>query len=235
MAPTEVGSGTLLAASGKHFDEQSPSGRDVEVATEAVSGHPLSVETVDVRTADGTLREPDEIDAEVEVAVRTAVAGGSVVILHVVAHSKTGVHAPSLELVSELEERYGDRLHVVVDAAQGRISRRGLRQAIGRDRLIILTGSKFYGGPPFAGALVVPERYTGRLAEMVCPEGLQGYFARSEAPSVASAWRETLPIAANPGLTARWIGSIAEIDRYYSIPEATRLAILRTFEQVRRR
>lgn len=233
LAPSEVGSGTLLAAGGRHFSAQVPSGRSVEVAAGAIPDVPVTVETVEVRDGDGALREPDDIDAEVARTVRDAVAAGSVVVLHVVAHSKTGVHAPSLELVAALEARHGDRLHVVVDAAQGRISRRGLRHVLRRNRFVILTGSKFYGGPPFAGALLVPERYARRLArEVACPRALQGYFARAEAPPTAAAWRASLEVPANPGLTARWVASMAEIDRYYSIAEPTRLSILRTFEEV---
>ena len=233
LAPSEVGSGTLLAAGGSHFSTQVPSGRTVDVAADAIPDVAVSTVTVDVRDAVGALREPDDIDAEVEATVQAALAAGSVVVLHVVAHSKTGVHAPSLDLVAELEARHGDRLHVVVDAAQGRISRRGLRHALRRNRFLILTGSKFYGGPPFAGALLVPERYARRLTtELTCPRALQGYFSRAEAPRTATVWRASLEVPANPGLTARWIASMAEIDRYYDIAEPTRLAIMRTFEEV---
>ena len=72
------------------------------------------------------VEQEHDLDAEVEALVDDHIGRGRQVLLHVVAHSKTGLHAPSLEAVNRLRARYGDRVLVVVDAAQGRFSRRGL-------------------------------------------------------------------------------------------------------------
>ncbi|MCA9717855.1 MAG: hypothetical protein KC468_24500, partial [Myxococcales bacterium] len=96
--PSEVGSGTVLAASGHHFSSVTPRGGAVE------SGAPIPgrlsarvhVETLVLREGTGEMRAPQELDAQAEDMVARAIARGERVLLHVVAHSKTGAHAPSL-------------------------------------------------------------------------------------------------------------------------------------------
>ena len=61
--------------------------------------------------------------------VEDAVKVDGAVLVHVVAHSKTGVHAPSLALLDELEAEHGARLLVVIDAAQARVGERVAAQA----------------------------------------------------------------------------------------------------------
>jgi hypothetical protein len=43
-------------------------------------------------------------------------------------------------------------LHIVVDAAQGRCDAAELQAWLVAGAMVILTGSKFYGAPTFAGA-----------------------------------------------------------------------------------
>jgi hypothetical protein len=232
IAPDEVGSGTVSAAAAHHFDVLTPSG------AERTPGTPLdptwaattTVRCVHVRDRAGGFRPIEEIDAEVSGAVDRSIAEGASVLVHIVAHSKTGVHAPSLDAVVALQDRHSDRVHVVVDAAQGRISRRGLRGALGRGWMVILTGSKFYGGPPFAGAVIVPDRYVDTLPTMPAVPGLRDYFVRAQAPATWTSWRAGLGDGPNLGLLMRWEAALAEFDRYYEIDPATRLAVLRAFE-----
>ena len=185
--------------------------------------------TVGVRRPDGSTRDAEEIDHEMRALVERGVECGNDVLVHVVAHSKTGMHAPSLDLLKDLERRFADRLHVVVDAAQGRISRRGLRDALGARRMVILTGSKFYGGPPFSGAVLVPHRYDAATHDGRPPAGFADYFTAEQAPESWIAWRTALPRGGNVGLLLRWEAAMFEIERYYSVAPDVRFDVLRAF------
>jgi hypothetical protein len=160
VAPAEIGSGSALAASFRHFDALVPRGAVSErgAPIDAATAALVRLAPVRVRAGDGMMRPREELDAEVQHVVEGAVAAGHRVLLHVVAHSKTGAHAPSLACVDALTARHSG-VAVVVDAAQGRFSRRGLSRAMHAGRLVIVTGSKFYGGVPFyALALGIGQR-----------------------------------------------------------------------------
>ncbi len=231
--PSEVGGGTTHAAAGRHFDPFTPDG------AEQVPGTPLDeefaeavrVRTIDLRDDEGLMRDDALLDEIATRMVEQAVEAGSRVMLHVVAHSKTGVHAPSLECVEALRNRYGARLTVLVDAAQGRLSRRGLQEALDAGYLVLFTGSKFYGGPPFSGALFVPEElWPARTGLDELPEGLRHYLTAPELPRSWTGPRSGHTTRPNLGLLLRWGAAMAQIEAYYATDMQRRLQILRMWE-----
>lgn len=232
VAPGEVGGGSTLAAAGRHFDALRPNPHP-RAPGDPFGDAVVHVETVNVRTADGTVRDPADIDHAVRKLATEGLRRFDSVIVHVVAHSKTGVHAPSLALIDELQGAMADRLHVVVDAAQGRISRSGLQQAMQDDKIVLLTGSKFYGGPPFSGCVFLPGRYADISLPASVGASLEAYFAPAEAPQRFDGWRAALEGGiANVGLALRWSAALAEIDGYYRIAPDRRLHILNEFERI---
>jgi hypothetical protein len=232
VGPGEVGSGTPQAAACRHYDPVTPngvrvtSGEPVDAALAAV----VRVCPVELRTASGAMMSESEIDAAVIELVLEASEQDAIVLLHIVAHSKTGVHAPSLACVERLRTA-SDDVVVVVDAAQGRFSRRGLRDVLERDYMVIFTGSKFYGGPPFSGALLVPPKFrptSRRLGRL--PEGFGAYFTAAEMPETWDDVRRALPAEPNVGGLLRWSAALAEMEAYYAVPSDLRLRVLRFFE-----
>lgn len=247
VGPGEVGSGTPQAAACRHYDEITPSGLRVR------PGEPVDMELasmvrvrpVELRTASGEMLPESAIDAAVIELVLEAADEDAIVLVHIVAHSKTGVHAPSLACVERLRTATDDVI-VVVDAAQGRFSRRGLRDVLARDYMVIFTGSKFYGGPPFSGALLVPPKFrpvrlrspqaarpsspptSRRLGEL--PAGFGSYFTACEMPEAWAEIRRALPADPNFGGLLRWSAAIAEMQAYYDVPNDLRLRVLRFFE-----
>jgi hypothetical protein len=232
VGPSEVGSGTPLAAAGCHYDSLTPSGLRV------IAGEPVDaglaalvdVRTVELRTAAGEMLSESEIDAAVIELFVEANDADAIPLVHIVAHSKTGVHAPSLSCVERLR-KIGDDVVVVVDAAQGRFSRRGLRDVLQKDYLVMFTGSKFYGGPPFSGALLVPRKYqpANRGIDRL-PAGFAQYFTACEMPESWSEIRGSLSDEPNMGALLRWAAALAEIEAYYDVPDSARLRVLRFFE-----
>jgi hypothetical protein len=232
VGPGEVGSGTPQAAACRHYDQITPSGSRVVVngPIDPTLASLVRVRPVELRAASGQMMPESEIDAAVIELVLEASEQDAIVLLHIVAHSKTGVHAPSLACVERLRTATDDVI-VVVDAAQGRFSRRGLRDVLQRDYMVIFTGSKFYGGPPFSGALLVPPKFrpASRRLERL-PDGFGAYFTAAEMPETWGDVRRSLPAQPNIGGLLRWSAAIAEMEAYYDVPNELRLRVLRFFE-----
>jgi hypothetical protein len=232
--PSEVGSGTTYAAGGKHFNNYVPAG-DRRTPGDPIDdelGASVRVRTIILRDDAGVMRDSSILDDQAEEAVQSAIDAGSRVVLHIVAHSKTGVHAPSLEQADSLRARFGDKVTVLIDAAQGRLSRRGLREAIDAGYLVMFTGSKFYGGPPFSGALFVPPGLWPETTKLeALPPGLCDYMSAPELPRDWTAARASLPERPNLGLVLRWGAAITQIEAYYATDAERRLNVLRNWER----
>ncbi len=240
VGPSEVGSGTALAAGCRYFDTVLPNGCS-ERERPPVSGEAVDeelaartrVERVWLRESSGAVRSSEDVDAEVSDLVRREIYQGSRVLLHIVAHSKTGVHAPSLPAVAALRQQFGEQLSVIIDAAQGRFSRRGLVEVLKRGYLILITGSKFFGGPAFAGALLVPENLQPhRHCLSTLPHRFGDFFNASQLPRNWRPLRDRLPAADHPGLALRWQAALAHMREYYASPSLLRLHVLRAFERL---
>lgn len=231
--PSEVGSGTLNAAAGNHFNKHVPCGerRTPGEPIDAELVENVRVATVRLRANDGRLLDQNELDGQVDEMVRGACAEGARVLLHVVTHSKTGVYAPSFDKAAQLREEFGDRVTVVLDAAQGRLSRRSIRAALELEYLVLMTGSKFYGGPPFSGAVLVPASLRPEPSGLKAfSPGFCDYLTAPELPRRWKSLRDSVPTKPNVGLIIRWGTALAQIEAYYETPSSLRQAVMREFE-----
>lgn len=123
-----------------------------------------------------------------------------------------------------MKERYGRSLIVIVDAAQTRCDERGLNTFLNNGFCVLITGSKFYSGPPFSGALLLPEKEALSLTRMA--PGLGDYFARPEFDERLSEAREALPERYNYGLLMRWEAALDGVERYVRISLERRAEII---------
>jgi hypothetical protein len=100
--------------------------------------------------------------------------------------------------------------------------------------MILYTGSKFFGGAPFSGALFVPEQYRPRLSRSSrssLPEGLCEFFTEAEWPL---AYRHALPQDVghlNFGLLLRWESALYELERYFAVPEPLAARVIMAFQR----
>ena len=236
VGPSEVGSGTPIASAGQHYDTLLPSGQQASCNEPVCQSlcDDVDIQTVDVRDAHGQMLPESMIDSMVIEIVGKAIDQEQHVLLHIVAQNKTGMHAPTLDCVTRITRDFPDDVTVVVDAAQGRISRQGLREALKRNYLVFITGSKFYGGPPFAGCLMVPPALQPRpeesLDEKCWPAGLADYLTAAEVPPHWRTIRERLGQWINVGAMLRWSAALEEIQAYYDVSDHARLKIMRCFE-----
>lgn len=222
----QTGSGTIATAQGRHFNAMTASGAAVR-KNSPIDG--LAGESVAVPLFDGSHAElrPDHAEA-VLTAVQASVARGCSVMLQIMDASKLGWRAPDRGCLDEIARRWPGRVQVVVDACQMRLSRRRLRDYLARGFMVLITGSKFFGGPAFSGALLVPGPLSGALAKaqpVVAP--LFDYAARSDWPQAWTAWRAGSAVRTNFGQWLRWEAALAEIGAYYQVPDGERSRVVR--------
>jgi hypothetical protein len=222
----QTGSGTVHTARGHHFSTMTASGlavrKDGTVA--GLAGDGIAVPLLD--TAPGIAMRSDA-DAAIMRAVETSLAQGRCVFLQIMDSSKLGWRAPSAACLDEIARRWPRKVQVVVDACQARLGRRRLRAYLDRGYMVLMTGSKFFGGPAFSGALLVPKglsRSVDRIGAIA--PGIFDYAGRSDWPTAWTALRSRFERRPNFGQWLRWEAALAEIGSYYAVPGAFRAKAL---------
>ena len=233
VAADQTGSGTRDTARGRHFSATTASGSRVRKG-EPVAGLAHSVTSVALPLFDATGHRRPQADSDSLVlgAVEKSLANASGVLLQIMDSSKLGWRAPSGQCLDEIRRRWPGRVQIVVDACQMRLGRPRLRKYLDRGYIVIVTGSKFFTGPPFSGALLMPAGFSRALGAIprIAP-GLCEYSSRSDWPKNWSALRSRFPVRANLGQWLRWEAALEEIRSYYGVPDVFRSLALTTFGQ----
>jgi len=231
VAADQTGSGTAYTARGCHFSAATANGSPVR-KSEPVAGlaHSITSVAVELLDDDGECRPQAETDSRVLEAVEQSIATGTGVLLQIMDSSKLGWRAPSDQCLDEISGRWPDQVQIVVDACQMRLGRPRLKKYLDRGYLVIVTGSKFFTGPPFSGALLVPadlDKTIDAITEIA--SGLCEYSSRSDWPMKWQGLRSRFPIRANFGQWLRWEAALEEIRAYHSVPDEFRLTALTAF------
>jgi hypothetical protein len=195
-----------------------------DVAIAGLAGYSIAVPLLDA--ASGIAMRADA-DAAVMRAIENSLAQGRRVLLQIMDSSKLGWRAPSATCLDEIARRWPRKVQVVVDACQARLGRRRLRSYLDRGYMVLTTGSKFFGGPAFSGALLVQKGLSRSLdrIEGMAP-GFFDYAGRSDWPMAWTALRSRFERRPNFGQWLRWEAALAEIGGYYAVPGAFRAKAL---------
>ncbi|GAB0490086.1 hypothetical protein MMPV_001318 [Pyropia vietnamensis] len=229
VAAGEVGSGTADAAGGAHFSTILPTALPADALAPAVApgvavmGFDTSrvrVVSLPARNASGTVPSPSATTDAVLDAVATADAAATVagnpppyIVLHAVDGSKTGLRvlgANPVEPAGVVDHLGADRCLLVVDACQGRTTPAGLRRWLEGGAVVLVTGSKFWGGPPFSGAVLLPPQVA--TLWQATDEGLADYLTTADVPPSLPVLRGVATRGGNVGLLLRWAAALAEMD-----------------------
>lgn len=227
LGKDEVGSGCVLAAGGRFFASETA------VRTVVVRGSPLpglertEVVTVRLRNEAGQPRKSAAIGVELDALCYQGISRGQHIVVHVVHGSKSGLVLPRRAEIEALRRRHGVALTVVVDACQARITGADVRSYLRSDAIVLLTGSKFMGGPPFSGMALVPPAL--RPPGPLCT-GLAQVFRRGEFP-LSWVGRDGLTGAANPGLLLRLEAALFELERFDAVAKSDRDRVIAAFGQ----
>lgn len=235
VAPAETGSGVPAAAAGRHFLARASLGGPVGKGERLAGWESAAIDqrTLEIRHPDGRLRAMSEVDQEAADRVDQALAGGAFALLHVLDASKTGRQGVSREAARRILARHPGRVLVVVDACQLRCPADRVRADLERGFAVMLTGSKFAGGPSFCGALLLPQVLADELrTARPTRAALDDYSAALDWPAaLRPAFGASLRHPANLGLGLRWTAALAEIEAYQAIAPGLRDALVADFDR----
>ena len=232
-ASDETGSGASFATRGRHFNAFTALGVPVG-KSEPIRGLADGVigARVPLRDGFGRLRPVEETDGDVAHTVAREVAAGKRVVLWAMDSSKFGLRSPSEDCLRWIADAAGEDVMIVIDACQARLGRRRLRWYLERGFPVLLTGSKFFTGAPFSGAVLVPESLAARCASIdEVPEGLGAYTGQYDWPARFANIRGGLPPQFNLGTLLRWSAALTEMRDYYAVPQSFRELALAQFAE----
>ncbi len=231
VGANETGSGTAFTARGRHFGLRTAQGVAVEKGA-GIGELEDGASSVDIplRDEEGALRAAADMDRAVVDAVGRAVAAGSKVLLQAMDASKLGVRAPSAHCLKDIAARWPNDVLTVIDACQMRLGRKRIKEYLARGYVVLLTGSKFFAGPPFSGALLVPSGVSAALSAVQnVPVGLADYANRADWPLAWRGIRDNLPARQNLGQWLRWEAALEEMRLYFAVSGEKRRAALEDF------
>jgi hypothetical protein len=232
VAPDEIGSGSMPAAHGFHFDRMAPLKRAVEPGgpVEGVDAARVRVVSLELRDDDGNLVPLADVDRRIERTCGDALANGEAALVHLLDSSKTGVRAPSSVAVGHLHATHPSAIFVVVDAAQMRTDNEGLVAYLRRGFMVMISGSKFYTGSPFSGALLVPPGLASAIDNLPrLPPGLADYTSSFELPPRWAKLRSGLKQSPNIGVFLRWRTALWEMHAYEAVAPGDRWKFFHAF------
>ena len=223
----QTGSGTVFTSRGCHFSRITALGREVRKGDPACATGDADSIGIPLIGEDGIARSLAEIDDAVTEAVERCVATGRKVVLQTMEASKLGWRAPSDACVDAVQKRWPDAVQVVVDACQWRSPPERLQAWLERGAIVLITGSKFFMGPCFSGAALVPAGLSRRLASAAdVPAGITDYLARSDVPPAWQGLRRALAPATSAGPWLRWEAALEEIAAFQALPIMHRTRLL---------
>lgn len=213
LGADEVGSGCLLSAEGRYFATETALVERLDKGAPVSGFEDTCVTDIAVRGVDGQSKSSADIGEAIAKATRAANAQQRHPLAHIVHGSKTALVLPAIATVDALHQQFGNRLSFVVDCCQARISPASLNAYLDRGAVVMMTGSKFIGGPPFSGFALVPQ---SMATDQPLPIGFSHIFRRGEWPKD---WPGcgALPTDANPGLLLRLEAALFELDRFVAL------------------
>ncbi|MCL7762380.1 hypothetical protein MPF19_03055 [Polaribacter sp. Z014] len=219
VASDETGSGVPAALKGCHFENNTALNYPVKKGDKMEGFRDIDLIKIPFRDEKGALKSTEKLDAEVFAAITETHKLGRQIVLHVMDHSKLGYQSPSVKMMQKIDGLKNLSLQVIVDAAQLRLDPTDIQNYLKKDYIVSITGSKYFTGPPYSGALIFPETVTKEInvAKKKLPKGLTKYYNHSDWPT---SWfcSKDLSDGFNYGSYMRWNAAIVEMDRYYKTP-----------------
>ncbi|CDF79092.1 pyridoxal dependent decarboxylase [Formosa agariphila KMM 3901] len=219
VASDETGSGVAGALKGCHFENTTALNYQVKKGEKMDGFRDVNVIKIPFRDECGILKSADQLDEEVLNAITETNKLGHQIVLHVMDHSKLGYQSPSEDMMQKLNTLNDIPLQIVVDAAQLRLDPSDIQNYLSAGYIVSITGSKYFTGPPYAGALIIPETICESIesSKVKLPVSLNQYYNRSDWPTTWFCSKD-LSDGFNYGSYMRWNAAIVEMDRYYKTP-----------------
>ncbi|WP_290979799.1 hypothetical protein [Hyphomicrobium sp.] len=239
VAPDETGNGVPQAAAGRHFSDITALGLAVQPGEEiaGLAAERIEARAIAIRDEAGRQRAAVDIDADMIATVEGELKKGRDVVVHVLDTSKTGLTGVTRDAAKYAASLAPGRVRVMIDACQLRGEIDDLRDDLANGFIVLVTVSKFFAAPPFAGALLLPDDIVAQLRGASFPPGLLDYTAAQDwCPSLRDELKIDFTTEMNIGLGLRWQAGLANLQRFNAIPPTMAAQIKREFvDAIRKR
>jgi hypothetical protein len=228
IAPNEVGSGTSLAVEGRVFSNVNDKYRYRKGdLLEGFDKFNIKVFNLSVRDERGQSISDKELLNQIDKILKNN--KNKYKIVHCVYHSKTGLIKPIPEDLLNLN--LDEKTIVIIDACQFRISREKVNDLLDRGCMVFITGSKFFAGPTFSAAALIPSNLRDIAAyNKDVPKGINFLFGREFFPK---RWKsvENFEYSNSIGLLLRWRAAIFEMQLFNSIAKDRIMETIKIFNK----
>lgn len=219
VASDETGSGVPAALKGCHFENTTALNHPVNKGDRIEGFKDVDLIEIPLKDENGILKSNNQIDEEVFKSISKTNALGKHVVLHVMDQSKLGYQSPSEEMIQKLEAIDNSSMQIIVDGSQLRLDPKDVQNYLKKGYIVTITGSKFFTGPPYSGALIIPKSVSKSIESVKkkLPKGLNNYYNHTDWPT---SWycSKDLSDGFNYGSYMRWNAAIVEMNRYYKTP-----------------
>lgn len=219
VASDETGSGVPAALKGCHFENTTALNHPVTKGDTIEGFRDVDLIQIPLRNEKGELKSTTQLDEEVFSAISKTNQLGRHTVLHIMDQSKLGYQSPSKALLQSLNKLNDLSLQCIVDASQLRLDPKDIQNYLNKGYLITITGSKYFTGPPYCGALILPKNVSKFVnsVKTTLPKGLNTYYNHSDWPSSWTCSKD-LSEGFNYGSNMRWNAAIVEMERYFKTP-----------------
>jgi hypothetical protein len=219
VASDETGSGVAAALKGCHFENTTALNYPIKKDTKIEGFRDVDLIQIPFRDQNGVLKTSAQLDQEVLDAVLRTKDQGRHIVLHTMDQSKLGYQSPSDHFIKKLNSLENLSIQIIVDGSQLRLDPKDIQNYLNKGYIVTITGSKFFTGPPYCGALILPKSVNKLIHSVknILPKGLNQYYNRSDWPT---SWfcSNALSDGYNYGSYMRWNAAVVEMDRYYKTP-----------------
>ena len=219
VASDETGSGVASALKGCHFENTTALNYPVKKGDRIEGFRDVDLIKIPFRDENGILKSSSQLDEEVFNAVSKTNELGRHVVLHTMDQSKLGYQSPSDGFIQKLNTIKKLSMQIIVDGSQLRLDPKDIQNYLSKGYIVTITGSKYFTGPPYCGALILPKNVNKliRSVKTSLPKGLTQYYNHSDWPTSWFCSNE-LSDGYNYGSYMRWNAAVVEMDRYYKTP-----------------
>ncbi len=219
VASDETGSGVPAALKGCNFENTTALNYPVKKGDKIEGFRDVDLIKIPFRDENGQLKSSLQLDEEVFNAISKTNELGRHVVLHIMDQSKLGYQSPSEKSIENLNSLENLSMQIIVDGSQLRLDPKDIQNYLNKGYIVTITGSKYFTGPPYSGALILPKNVSQLIHSVknTLPEGLTKYYNHSDWPT---SWccSNDLSDGYNYGSYMRWNAAIVEMERYYKTP-----------------
>lgn len=219
VASDETGSGVPAALKGCHFENTTALNYPTKKGDKIDGFRDIDLIEIPFRDENGDLKSSEKLDIEVFEAIEKTNKLGRHVVLHAMDQSKLGYQSPSEKMIQKLNTLNNLSIQIIVDGSQLRLDPKDIQNYLNKNYIITITGSKYFTGPPYSGALILPKSVSKSIHSVknALPDGLTQYYNHSDWPK---SWfcSNNLSNGYNYGSYMRWNAAIVEMERYYKTP-----------------